>query len=111
MPDLAQVALHAEEWGLPAPSLLTWIGVVLLVLFGLMLTLGVGGVVAAAGAVVSRRGSRSMGISMLWSRPREGHLEAEVLVPKGSTRVPSDRFSAKVRAPALALTDVSGSYS
>ena len=37
----AVVALHAEEWGLPAPSLLTWIGVVLLVLFGLMLMLGV----------------------------------------------------------------------
>jgi hypothetical protein len=72
---------------------------------GLMLTLGVVGVVAAAGVVAGRRGSRSMGISMLWSRPREGHLEAEVLVPKGSTRVPSDRFSAKVRAPALALTD------
>ncbi len=45
----------------------------------------------------SRRGSRSMGINMLWTRPREGHLEAEVLVPKGSTRVTSDRFSAKVR--------------
>ena len=37
----AMVAVHAEEWGLPAPSLLTWIGVVLLVLFGLMLMLGV----------------------------------------------------------------------
>ena len=37
----AVVALHAKEWGLPAPSLLTWVGVVLLVLFGLMLMLGV----------------------------------------------------------------------
>ncbi len=37
----AMVAVHAEEWGLPAPSLLTWIGVALLVLFGLMLMLGV----------------------------------------------------------------------
>ena len=37
----AVVALHAEDWGLPAPSLLTWVGVVLLVLFGLMLMLGV----------------------------------------------------------------------
>ena len=37
----AGVALHAQDWGLPAPSLLAWVGVVLLVLFGLMLTLGV----------------------------------------------------------------------
>lgn len=37
----AVVALHAKDWGLPAPSLLTWVGVVLLVLFGLMLMLGV----------------------------------------------------------------------
>jgi len=36
----AVVALHAQDWGLPAPSLLTWVGVVLLVLFGLMLMLG-----------------------------------------------------------------------
>ena len=37
----AVVALHAKDWGLPAPSLLTWIGVVALVLFGLLLLLGV----------------------------------------------------------------------
>lgn len=37
----AAVALHAKDWGLPAPSLLTWIGLALLVLFGLMLMLGV----------------------------------------------------------------------
>lgn len=66
---------------------------------GLMLTLGVVGVVAAAGAVVGRRGSRSMGITILWTRPREGELEAEVFVPEdeGGRRVPSHRVSAKVR--------------
>lgn len=36
----AAVALHATDWGLPVASLSTWIGVVLLILFGLMLLLG-----------------------------------------------------------------------
>ena len=37
----AAVARHAADWGLPAPSILTWIGVALLLVFGLGLLLGV----------------------------------------------------------------------
>lgn len=36
----AAVARHAADWGLPAPATLTWVGVALLLVFGLGLLLG-----------------------------------------------------------------------